>query len=118
MVGFAGSDEKCTYLTNELGFDAAFNYKTTSVEAALAEGAPDGVDCFFDNVGGPASSVIINHMNNFGRYKHALPCIFISNLIMVVTIHAGCLSAVPSPSTTTMLETSWCLRSAGISSSR
>ena len=69
VVGFAGSDEKCRYLVSELGFDAAFNYKTTSVEAALKEGAPDGVDCFFDNVGGASAAHVINHMNDFGRYR-------------------------------------------------
>ncbi len=45
----------------------AYNYKTTKVEDALADGAPDGVDCFFDNIGGRDAAVIINHMNEFGR---------------------------------------------------
>lgn len=50
MVGFAGSDEKCHYLEKELGFDRAFNYKVVDVKAALKEGAPNRVDCYFDNV--------------------------------------------------------------------
>ncbi len=52
VVGIAGSDEKCAWLTEELGFDAAINYKTDDVEAAIKQHCPDGVDVFFDNVGG------------------------------------------------------------------
>lgn len=50
MIGFAGSDEKCDWLTNELKFDHAFNYKKISLEEALKKAAPNGVDVFFDNV--------------------------------------------------------------------
>jgi NADPH-dependent curcumin reductase CurA len=50
VVGSAGSDEKCRWLTSELGFDFAFNYKTQDWDAALKKGAPQGIDCFFDNV--------------------------------------------------------------------
>jgi len=68
VLGFAGTDEKCHFLTQVLGFDAAYNYKTTKVEEALKDGAPNGVDCFFDNVGGVDAAKIINiGMNPFGR---------------------------------------------------
>lgn len=67
VVGFAGTDEKCYYLEKELGFDRAFNYKTVDIKAALKEGAPRKVDCYFDNVGGQISSNIINYMNKYGR---------------------------------------------------
>lgn len=67
VIGFAGSDEKCDWLTNELGFDVAINYKKGDMKKALREAAPDGVDCYFDNVGGHLSSVIINSMAFFGR---------------------------------------------------
>merc|ERR1719210_2208118 len=67
VLGFAGSDEKCKMLTEDFGFDKAYNYKTTTVEEALKDGAPDGVDCFFDNVGGDDATVVINSMNLFGR---------------------------------------------------
>jgi len=68
VIGFAGTDQKCEWLTKELGFDKAYNYKTTDVDKVLKEGAPDGVDCFFDNVGGiDATKIINNHMNTFGR---------------------------------------------------
>lgn len=49
-IGIAGSDSKCKWLVNELGFDRAINYKTENIAAALKQAAPDGVDCYFDNV--------------------------------------------------------------------
>lgn len=52
VVGIAGSDEKCGWLTDELGFDAAINYKTEDVGDAIKAACPDGVDVFYDNVGG------------------------------------------------------------------
>lgn len=67
VIGFAGSDDKCEYLTKELGFDCAFNYKTVNIKTALKTGAPNRVDCYFDNVGGEISSTIINYMNKYGR---------------------------------------------------
>ncbi|XP_076148126.1 prostaglandin reductase 1-like isoform X1 [Alosa pseudoharengus] len=67
VVGSAGSDAKVTYL-KELGFDEAFNYKTvSSLEEALKAASPKGYDCFFENVGGPFSSVAIEQMKPFGR---------------------------------------------------
>jgi NADPH-dependent curcumin reductase CurA len=52
VVGIAGGAEKCRYLTEELGFDAAIDYKHEDVEAALKTHCPDGMDVYFDNVGG------------------------------------------------------------------
>jgi NADPH-dependent curcumin reductase CurA len=52
VVGIAGTDEKCQWLTDELGFDAAINYKTQSVPEKLKQYCPDGIDIYFDNVGG------------------------------------------------------------------
>ncbi|CAG5959809.1 unnamed protein product [Menidia menidia] len=67
VVGSAGSDAKVKYL-QELGFDRAFNYKTVgSLEEALRSAAPDGYDCFFENVGGHFSSLAIQQMKDFGR---------------------------------------------------
>jgi len=51
-VGIAGTDEKCRWLTAELGFDAAINYKKQDVGDALREACPKGIDVYFDNVGG------------------------------------------------------------------
>ncbi|CAG9102774.1 unnamed protein product [Plutella xylostella] len=66
VLGFAGSDAKCRWL-QELGFTAAANYTTADVRDFLKQHAPDGVDCYFDNVGGEISSTIISQMNPFGR---------------------------------------------------
>ncbi|WP_200531440.1 NADP-dependent oxidoreductase [Halorubrum sp. LN27] len=64
VVGFAGSDEKTDWLTDDLGFDAAINYKTTDdYRAALDEAAPDGVDVYFDNVGGPITDAVFTKLN-------------------------------------------------------
>ncbi|HTR89147.1 MAG TPA: NADP-dependent oxidoreductase [Solirubrobacteraceae bacterium] len=52
-VGIAGGPEKCSYIVQELGFDAAIDYKAQDVPAGLAEHCPEGVDVYFDNVGGP-----------------------------------------------------------------
>lgn len=53
MIGIAGADDKIAYLTNELGFDGAFNYKTVSdYFEKLKELCPKGIDVYFDNVGG------------------------------------------------------------------
>jgi NADPH-dependent curcumin reductase CurA len=52
VVGIAGGADKCRWLVDELGFDAAIDYKATDVRAELKMAAPDGVDVFFDNVGG------------------------------------------------------------------
>ncbi|KAL0849966.1 hypothetical protein ABMA28_011885 [Loxostege sticticalis] len=67
VIGFAGSDDKVQWLEKELGFDKAFNYKTVDIRKALQEAAPKGVDCYFDNVGGEISSIIMSQMNSFGR---------------------------------------------------
>lgn len=67
VVGLAGDDGKCAWLRS-LGFDKTINYKrTTDLAAALRAAAPDGYDCFFDNVGGAMSSTIIGQMRPFGR---------------------------------------------------
>jgi NADPH-dependent curcumin reductase CurA len=64
VVGFAGTDEKTTWLTDDLGFDAAINYKTTDdYRAALDEAAPDGVDVYYDNVGGPITDAVFAELN-------------------------------------------------------
>ncbi|KAJ8947805.1 hypothetical protein NQ314_008548 [Rhamnusium bicolor] len=67
VIGITGSDEKGKWLVDELGFDHFINYKTTDVDTALTKVAPEGVDCYFDNVGGDLSSIILRHMNAFGR---------------------------------------------------
>ncbi|KAH8552392.1 hypothetical protein BGW37DRAFT_519166 [Umbelopsis sp. PMI_123] len=66
VVGSAGSDDKVEYLKS-IGFDAAFNYKTTDMDAALTKTCPDGIDIYFENVGGKTLEIVIEHMNTFGR---------------------------------------------------
>lgn len=64
VVGFAGTDEKTAWLIDDLGFDAAINYETTDDHrAALDEAAPDGVDVYFDNVGGPITDAVFTRPN-------------------------------------------------------
>ena len=63
-VGIAGTDAKCRYIGDELGFDAAINYKTTGdLREAVAAACPDGVDVYFDNVGGPITDAVLVHIN-------------------------------------------------------
>ena len=67
VVGIAGSDKKVNYLTDELGFDAAINYRTQDVGEALNEACPNGIDVYFENVGGKISDAIFPLLNNFAR---------------------------------------------------
>jgi NADPH:quinone reductase len=67
-VGIAGSDEKVDYLTGEMGFDSAFNYRTAQdYDAKLRELAPNGIDVYFDNVGGPITDAAIGRLNQRAR---------------------------------------------------
>ena len=83
VIGVAGSDEKCTWLTGELGFDGAINYKTDDLNAKLTELAPNGIDMYFENTGGPIQQHVVDHMNAHGR-------------IIVCGMIADYQSAVPS----------------------
>ncbi len=70
-VGIAGGDEKCSYVVDELGFDACVDYKAYrepgALQAALKAVTPDGVDGCFENVGGPVFDATLSRMNAFGR---------------------------------------------------
>lgn len=67
VIGSAGSPEKVTMLVRELGFDAAFNYKDGDLPGQLKAAAPDGIDVYFDNVGGEQLEVAISAMRLNGR---------------------------------------------------
>ncbi|PPK88056.1 hypothetical protein CLV84_1019 [Neolewinella xylanilytica] len=68
VVGIAGTDEKVDMLTSEFGFDAGINYNTTEdMSAAIGAACPDGVDVYFDNVGGDISDAVLFHINKFSR---------------------------------------------------
>ena len=67
VVGIAGSDEKCSWLTTELGFDAAVNYRREPVAEALAASCPEGIDVYFDNVGGDILEAALSGINDRAR---------------------------------------------------
>lgn len=67
VVGITGSDEKCRWIVEELGFDAAINYRTADLESALAQACPDGIDVYFDNVGGSILDAVLTKTNLHAR---------------------------------------------------
>ncbi len=67
VVGLTGSDEKCQWIKDDLGFDEAINYKTENVPEALARACPNGIDVYFDNVGGSILDACMKLMNLHGR---------------------------------------------------
>lgn len=67
VIGSAGSDDKVSQLTNDYGFDHAFNYKTADALAELKKGAPKGIDVYFENVGGPQLEAALTCMRPYGR---------------------------------------------------
>ena len=67
VVGIAGSDEKCRWITEDLGFDAAINYKTEDVKDGLKKHCPNGVDVYFDNVGGQILDTVLGRINQNAR---------------------------------------------------
>lgn len=68
VVGMAGSDDKCAWLENELGFDAVINYRRCGdYESAIRAACPDGVDVYFDNVGGDILEAALACLNKFAR---------------------------------------------------
>jgi hypothetical protein len=66
-VGIAGGPEKCRYVTEELGFDACVDYKSIDVGMALKRHCPDGIDGYFENVGGAILDAVLPRMSAFGR---------------------------------------------------
>ena len=66
-IGIAGGAEKCAYVTQELKFDACIDYKSEDVGKRLKVVAPDGVDGYFENVGGEIMDAVLPRMNAFGR---------------------------------------------------
>ncbi|MDI9885843.1 NADP-dependent oxidoreductase [Streptomyces sp. HNM0645] len=93
VIGSAGSDEKVKLLVEEYGFDAAFNYKKGPVAEQLRKAAPDGIDVYFDNVGGEHLEAAISSFNVHGRatlcgmiaqYNATEPTPAPRNLVMVI----------------------------------
>lgn len=67
VVGLTGSEEKCRWLTQDLGYDAAINYKAGDLRAALKKACPNGVDVFFDSVGGEILNTVLTRLNQRAR---------------------------------------------------
>jgi NADPH-dependent curcumin reductase CurA len=67
VIGIAGGESKCSLLTRELGFDAAVDYKSPTFTKALRASLPQGIDVYFDNVGGDILEACLFNMNNHGR---------------------------------------------------
>jgi NADPH-dependent curcumin reductase CurA len=94
VIGSAGSADKVQLLTGELGFDAAFNYKGGNLRERLAALAPDGIDVYFDNVGGDHLEAALANMRTHGRiaacgsisrYNDEVPSPGPRNLFLIVT---------------------------------
>ncbi|WP_428240693.1 NADP-dependent oxidoreductase [Gynuella sp.] len=67
VIGISGSEEKCRWMTEELGFDVALNYRSDNLKDEVRAAAPDGIDIYFENTGGPIQSIALHSMNTFGR---------------------------------------------------
>lgn len=67
VVGIAGGKDKCDFVVNELGFDACIDYKSGSVKDGLKEHCPNGVDVYFDNVGGEILDTVLTRINMKAR---------------------------------------------------
>ena len=67
VVGLAGTPDKCDWITNDLGFDACINYRAQSVPKALRETCPDGIDIYFDNVGGEILNDVLGQISDRAR---------------------------------------------------
>lgn len=67
VVGIAGSEEKCCYIKDELGFDAAIDYKKEEISQALRQKCPGGIDVYFDNVGGYILDAVLTQINRGAR---------------------------------------------------
>ncbi|HCW35938.1 MAG TPA: NADP-dependent oxidoreductase, partial [Staphylococcus sp.] len=67
VVGIAGGSEKVNYLTETLGFDEGIDYKKDNFAEALEQAVPNGIDVYFENVGGALSDEVFKHLNKFAR---------------------------------------------------
>ena len=67
VIGIAGGEEKCKWITDDLGFDAAIDYKSEDVRAALKQHCPKGVDVYFDNVGGEILDIVLTRLARRAR---------------------------------------------------
>ena len=96
VVGIAGGPEKCAFVANELGADAAIDYKAeTNLSDAIARACPEGVDLYFDNVGGPTLDAALAHLREDARVvlcgrisqTHAAEPYGVRNLNRLAAVH-------------------------------
>ncbi len=97
VIGIAGGPEKCDYIKNELGFDAAIDYKADDVKKALSQHCPKGVDVYFDNVGGEILDTVLLQLTRRARvvicgaisqYNNTTPIKGPSNYLSLLVNHA------------------------------
>ena len=69
MVGIAGGAEKCNYIVKELGFDSAIDYKSEDVRKSLRKHCPNGIDIYFDNVGGDILDAALTQLARGNAWK-------------------------------------------------
>ena len=67
VVGVAGGEKKCAYVKDELGFDECIDYKAGNIQEELSKACPDGIDIYFENVGGPVSKAVATLLNEGSR---------------------------------------------------
>ena len=67
VIGLAGSQEKCDWLVNDLGFDHAINYKTSDLDTSLKKICPEGIDIYFDNVAGDILDIVLQNLALYAR---------------------------------------------------
>ena len=67
VVGIAGGPDKCLYVQEQLGFDACVDHREMNLPAAITEACPEGVDVYFENVGGAVQAAAFSQLNNFAR---------------------------------------------------
>ncbi len=93
VVGIAGGARKCAYLTDELGFDAAIDYKSENLHVALGKACPRGIDVYFDNVGGDTLDAALARLAMHGRivicgaisqYNNTTPVVGPSNYLSLL----------------------------------
>src|SRR5262249_34438560 len=67
VIGIAGGERKCRYVTEELGFDACLDHRAAALAERLKAACPDGIDVYFENVGGPVFDAVLPLLNAFAR---------------------------------------------------
>lgn len=94
VIGIAGGPKKCEWLTDEFGLDGAIDYKAGNIDVALSAACPDGIDTYFDNVGGEILDAVLMQMNRKGRivmcggisqYSNMHKAVGPSNYMQIVT---------------------------------